>query len=126
METKKLSYDQHGISDYLFTASALVLPKVIGLDRSSVIRYGVLGINLLAYNLLSNHCYGAVKTIRRKTHLHIDLFNIALLSTLSVFPFVRRKKKVLAYHLAYTALAVLNVAVSDWKEEPEENKYLFI
>ncbi len=126
METKKLSYDQHGISDYLFTASALVLPKVMGLDRSSIIRYGVLGVNLLTYNLLSNHRYGAVKTIKRKTHLHIDLFNIALLSASAVFPFVRRNKKVLVYHLAYTALAALNVVASDWKEKPDENKYLFI
>jgi len=126
METKKLSYDQHGISDYLFTASALVLPKVMGLDRSSIIRYGVLGVNLLTYNLFSNHRYGAVKTIKRKTHLHIDLFNIALLSASAVFPFVHRNKKVLAYHLAYTALAALNVVASDWKEKPDENKYLFI
>jgi len=126
MENKTLSYDQHGISDYLFSATALVIPKVIGLDRPSVIRYGVIGLNLLAYNLLSNHRYGAVKTIKRKTHLHIDLFNIALLSSLAAFPFIHSKKKVLAYHLAYTALAAVNVLVSDWKEKPDENKYLFI
>ncbi len=126
MENKTLSYDQHGISDYLFSATALVIPKVIGLDRPSVIRYGVIGLNLLAYNLLSNHRYGAVKTIKRKTHLHIDLFNIALLSSLAAFPFIRSQKKVIAYHLAYTALAALNVLVSDWKEKPDENKYLFI
>lgn len=85
-----------------------------------------MGINLLTYNLLSNHRYGAVKTIKRKTHLHIDLFNIALLSSLAVFPFVHRNKKVLTYHLAYTALAAVNVLASDWKEKEDENKYLFI
>ncbi|MFW0716022.1 hypothetical protein [Pedobacter sp. N23S346] len=100
METKKLSYNHDGISDCSFTTSALVLPKVIGLDRSSVIRYSTLSINQLAYNLLSYHYYSAAKAIKRKTHLHIDLFNIALLPTLPLFHFVRRKKKVLAYHLA--------------------------
>lgn len=126
MENKIFSFDQHGLNDHIFSLAALLVPCALKLPPKSIMRYSILAINLLAYNLISDHRYAAKRIIEPKTHKKIDIINVGVLMSMAFLPAVRKNKKELLFHLGYTMLAALHVPLSKWSKEPSELDYMFI
>lgn len=126
MERHLLSFNQHGLNDHFFSVSALLMPRVIGLNSTSVKFYTILGISLFAYNALSDHRFAFKRYLSLKTHKRIDIANVCLLCAATGLPAFNKNKKQLIFHLGYSILATAHIFFSKWKKEPPHRIHLFI
>lgn len=66
----------HGLLDYAAALALIIAPFVLGLqDQSALAHWASIaaGVGLIAYSLLTNYRYSAVKLIPFKLHLILDL-----------------------------------------------------
>jgi hypothetical protein len=115
--TKLLDRKAHALSDYGFTLGQWVLPEIIGMNKHAVNLYRMLGINLLAYNVLTEQPRALKKVIPYKTHYLIDVGNVGFLALLTFHTAIRKDKRALGFHLGLVALAAFNILITDWKAQ---------
>lgn len=70
----------HAVLDYVYGATALMAPKVVGFDDDDTARTisTVMGVGALASGLTTRHEGGVVKLVPFNTHLKIDAIASAL------------------------------------------------
>lgn len=117
MNTKPISAKQHGINDYLFSATQFLVPERLGANPEAVKLYRLLGGNLLLTNLLTDHPAGAAPVIAYSTHRLIDIVSVSGLALLTFHKAIRKDKRMLPFHLGYTALAALHIALTNWQSK---------
>jgi len=122
----KFSFDQHGLNDYMFSTAACLIPRAIKLSTSAARHYTVLGISLLAYNIISDHRFAAKRIIEQKAHKYLDLVNLGILTSMAFLPVVKNDRKTLLFHVGYATLAALHIQLSKWKKERTQLDHLFI
>lgn len=110
---KPVSPKMHGIIDYAFTSAQIILPSLLGVNKSADRLFKLLGSNLMVYNALTNHGASVKPVVPFKTHMHIDKYNLAGLLLLTACKPIRKDKKALGFHLGFLALATLNVLLTD-------------
>jgi hypothetical protein len=118
MIPKLLSPKQHGYMDYGFAAALLAVPSLIGMNATASNIYTALGCNVLAINGTTDHGLPLQPMLSLEAHRKIDLANIALLYGLFTVAPIIKDKKALRFHSALTALATLNVLLTDYKQKP--------
>jgi hypothetical protein len=87
----------------------------LGFDKKTIRLYKILGLNLLAYNALTDHPVAVKRLISYNNHHKIDGANVALLALLTAHKSIRKNKRVLTFHVGFVALAAINVLLTDWK-----------
>lgn len=116
MKNKPISPLAHGLIDYGFVATQLVLPPLLGVNKKAVKLFRFLGVNLGTYNALTAHGAAIKPLIPFQTHYKIDYGNVAGLALLTLHKSIRKDKKALLFHSLFVALAAANVLLTDWKE----------
>jgi len=115
MIPKLISPKQHGYADYGFAAALLFTPAVLGMNTKAQKIYAALGCNVIAINSVTDHGSAIKPLLSIETHQKIDMANIALLYGLFTVDPIQKDKKALAFHIGLTALATLNVLMTDYK-----------
>lgn len=115
MSPKPISPTLHGVDDYLFSATQLLAPNALGFNPKAIKLYRLLGSNLFLYNLLTDYPAGAVPVFSYQTHRLIDILSVSGLGLLSFHKAIREDKRILGFHLGYTALAALHIVLTDWR-----------
>ena len=72
---KFLSSKLHGLGDYAAAIVLIIAPFVLGIGEQSMIAHWasiIGGAGLIAYSLLTDYTFSAVKAIPFKTHLILD------------------------------------------------------
>ena len=82
---KPISTRTHALLDYLTVAKFLVLPRVMGFNKTVTNGMTAIGLVKLAYTLLTRHEGGVYKVLPMKAHLAMDVAGGAMLCAL---PFV--------------------------------------
>jgi hypothetical protein len=83
-----ISLRTHNILDYVIGAVLILCPYVFGFSEVDAARntFLVLGFGLIAYSLLTNYFYSAVKLIPVNVHMVLDvLAGVALILSPSIF-----------------------------------------
>lgn len=114
MNTNVFSPTQHGINDYILSATMFTAPSLLGLNEDAKKLYAVLGTNLLGYNILTDHPVGLKPVISYDTHEKIDIGNVATLAVLTFHKAIRKDKRALPFHIACVSIAALNVLFTKW------------
>ncbi|MBA4773724.1 MAG: hypothetical protein H2054_11555 [Sphingomonas sp.] len=73
MTMKFLSPQLHGALDYLAAGALIVLPMLLGLSGIAFWLSVGGGIGLIAYSLLTDYRFGAIKLVSFDVHLLLDL-----------------------------------------------------
>lgn len=76
MKFQFLSPKYHGVLDYLAAGGLIVFPFLLGLGADSAVALWLSvagGLGLIAYSLLTDYAYGAVKLFSYDAHLALDL-----------------------------------------------------
>jgi hypothetical protein len=115
MSNQPITPKAHGLIDYGFAALQWLAPELLGFDNKIIKLYKVLGLNLLAYNSVTDHPVAAKPLISYHTHHQIDTANVAMLALLTAYKGIRKNKRVLAFHVGFVALGAINVLLTDWK-----------
>jgi hypothetical protein len=116
--SKPITPKLHGLIDYGFSAVQAFVPTLLGVNKKAVKLYQATAINLLVYNIVTDHPVSAKSLIAYKTHYKIDVANVAGLALLTFYKGIRKDKKTLAFHVALVALAAANVLLTDWDAKP--------
>jgi hypothetical protein len=111
---KLISPKQHGYIDYGFIAAFATLPSALDLNTGAKKIYSGFAANLTLVNATTDHGAAIKPLISVKTHQKLDILNLGLLYGLSLTKPIRKDKRVLKFHLAATALATLNVVLTDY------------
>ena len=114
MIPKILSPKQHGIADWGFVAGLFVIPEVMNVNPKAKRFYKALGANVIAINGATNHGVSIKPLISIKTHQKLDYANLALLYSMFAAKRIREDRKALAFHIGLTALATVNVLLTDY------------
>ena len=114
MNTKPISPEVHGISDYVLVASLLTIPALLGFKKKAKALYTAEGLILLGYVALSDHPAAVKPLIPFTTHGKIDPFNIAQFALQSFWEPIRKDKKALLFNIGFTIVAGSIVALTDW------------
>ncbi|MCW4469816.1 hypothetical protein OGH69_12620 [Flavobacterium sp. MFBS3-15] len=112
-----LSPTQHGTADWGFVAGLLLVPKVMGVNTKAQKFYNALACNVVAINGATDHDAGFAPLISVKTHQKLDYANIALLYAMFAAKMIRKDKKAVLFHTGLTALATVNVLLTDYDHD---------
>ena len=115
MNTKPFTPKIHGFNDYLYGAILLVVPPLLGLNKKAQRLYRVLGVEVMGYNAITDQPLGLTPMIDyNTTHFTIDCANVAAMALTTLYKPIKKDKRALAFNLTMVALAVVNVALTDW------------
>lgn len=112
--SKPLSPKTHALIDYALVGGLLTLPTLLKMNRSVRLVYAVEAAILLPYVALTKTPVAVKGVIPLRTHAAIDPFNVVQFAGQSFFPAFRKHRKELLFNLAFTAIAGLTVALTDW------------
>ena len=114
MIAKPISPKAHAVMDYGLSTALIVLPSLMGLNKSAVKLYGALSANLTVYNALTDHGMSLKPLLSVKTHQKIDYLNLSLLAMLGFTKAISKQKKAVYFHAGVVGVAALNVLLTDW------------
>lgn len=115
MNTKPISPKMHGVIDYALVACLLTAPAIMGLSKKVKTIYTVEALVLLGYIAVTNHPTAVKPIIPFETHGKIDPFNVAQFAVQTVTKPFRKDRKAQLFNIAFTTVAGLVVALTDWK-----------
>lgn len=116
MKNKKpINAKEHGIIDYAFSASQLILPQQLGLNKKAVKTYQTLGLGFLAVNCLTDTPVGIKPLLTFREHKLADAGFLTGLTLLTFYRPIRKKKKTLTFHLGFLAIAAAHYMLTDYK-----------
>jgi hypothetical protein len=118
MNTKPISPKLHGIIDYAFAGTLLLLPSLLHFNKKARKLYKLIGLEVLAYSALTDYPAGLEPVISFDTHHKTDCANIAGLAAVTTCKYIHKDKAILAFHTGMTAMAMITVLLTDWKAQP--------
>lgn len=114
MKNGPVSPRLHGLLDYALVASLLTLPTLFGFSRKIRHLYATEATALLIYVALTDHPSAVKPLISFHTHGKIDPFNVANFAAHSLLRPFRDDKRAQLFNSAFTLLAGVTVALTDW------------
>jgi hypothetical protein len=116
MENGPISPKWHSIIDYALIGGLLVLPTVLKMNKSAKYIYAAQAMVLLPYVALTKQPLAVKGLIPLQLHRKIDPFNVAQFALQTLFKPFRNTKKELIFNVAFTVVAGLSVALTNWKK----------
>ncbi|RYZ21471.1 MAG: hypothetical protein EOO16_12870 [Chitinophagaceae bacterium] len=111
---KPINAKTHGIMDYVLTGVQAATPAVLKMNSTAVKTYAGLSLGYAVINALTDTPVGLKKQLSFKAHEKADLGLLAGLGLMTFLPFIRKEKKVLAFHLGFLAIGVVQFLLTDY------------
>jgi hypothetical protein len=115
MRRKPISPEVHSLIDYAFGIALMTVPALLTADKKTVLLYCAMAMQILLYGGLTKQPYTLKPIIPLASHRKIDIGNLAGLSLLTGLPGIHKRKGLLGFHIGMTALGLLNVVFTNWK-----------
>jgi hypothetical protein len=122
MKHKPITPTTHAVIDYAFAALQIIGPALIGLNKKAVKSYAEIGTAFLAVNAVTDTPLTVDPKISMETHKKVDAGFLATQALMTFSPMIRNHKKVLAFHLAFLAMAAVNFVFTDYRNNPGTSK----
>jgi hypothetical protein len=119
MDTPPLSPRTHVALDYVWGATLLTVPHVLGVSRRARAFFALFGALALAVNALTDTPLGVRRIIPLRTHRAIDLATDPFYVLLPLTTGIVREPRARALWLAGGAVLAGSVALTDWDAPPE-------
>ena len=105
----------HGLTDYAFGLALMTVPALINADRKTVKYYQMMAAQIFLYSAVTKQPYALAPLIPLPILKKIDIGNLVGLTLFAANPGVHRRKNLLAFHIGMTALGLINVLLTNWK-----------
>ena len=121
MNNKPISPVVHGIIDYALVGSLLTIPSILNFKKSIKKLYAAEALMLLSYVALTDQPAAIKPLIPFSTHGKIDPFNVGQFALQTFWKPFRKDKKAMAFNIAFTLIAGVMVALTDWHGQTKNN-----
>lgn len=114
MNTKPVSPEVHGLTDYVLAGSLLLFPRLFGFPKRVKNIYTAEALVLLGYIAFTDHPAAVKPLIPFPVHGKIDPFNVVQFASQTFWKSFRKSRKAQVFNIFFTLAAGAVVALTDW------------